>query len=406
MLFILSLFITFAIMAKAFQLAHSPRRRIKFLKVKFPLVEEERIIPKELPVFDPLDDELMFPIPFDAQGTSYRFSRAMHIRLIKAALELPIPAFFHAVSGAKEGGRGCVCLISLAQEEEENQEDVTPYLVQVVCAGRGEIKEIIQTFPFARAKIVEIQDTNEEESNDDSLQRETFEALRQVAALSTRIENRGPFAQAATARLEALEASLVRLQEEELEILANGGLRASLTRRRERAGFFLLTHLTPSFHVACQALCTTNGNERLKLFRDFLTNLRADLAARAALDSLQPQSSQDDSSITLNPNQFLEYWWSPSDGWWEARISAVIPNEPGFYDVDFLDGERPIRLQLDSTTRARWRLLQPPGERQNNKRKSRGGADLLFGDDISSTSNTIDDDDDDLNSINNVDNNV
>ena len=308
-----------------------------------------------VPVFDPLNDELEFPLPYAEDATTYIFTRAVHLRMIEAALRDPEPRFFHAVGGRQEGAVGVVARVLATKEDdrlETEDPDVKALRVAVVCDHRARIDSLHSSIPFDTANVTAMTDGDDDDDGREK-QREAFEALRQVANLSRTIERKGPAADEAELLLEALDAKITAHQDRDLATVKE----TTPGQRRERAGFFLLSCVSPPYDCLKECLATTNSTHRFELLLSYLRPLRADLGARAALSELDIPAVED----RLQPGDRVAYWWSEADGWFQGTVLPEAPKAPpppdGFYPIRFdVDGEICL-LQLDRSTKVRWRLL-------------------------------------------------
>lgn len=301
------------------------------------------------PVFDPLDDELSFPIPFDRRVTTYRFTRPMHLELMKAVLETEEKCFFHAVQKPSKDGLGgaigCLArVVSVVEEsavEEEDDSSPHPLRVATVCAARGRVEAIESTRPFATARVAQVRD----ERLDDGLRGEAFDALRSVVELSSKIEQRGLFADQAEDTLREIRVELDQRFESP-----------------ETASFFLVAKTQLPHSAATDAVATLDSSKRFQIALDFLEPLRAELAAKAAIDSLSSSSSSSSSSdsppLLLSKGQRVSFFWSTQDGWFDATIVGVREPRTGWYKVRWdVDGTE-THVEMDLQNRARWRLLR------------------------------------------------
>lgn len=333
------------------------------------------------PVFDPRGDELPFPCPFDESPTNYQFSRAAHTRLVDAALAMPTPQFFHLVrrgpDDGLDGSVGVVCLVvRVAEADDEDAggggggDEETSRLVTVRSAGRGVVVgDAVSTFPFATARVAPLVDAAVVELGEDddgvasaaeevALERRCFKRIRSVAELSSGLESRGPFADAAEERLADFDAELAEWAEAALEHYGEW----SEAERRERAGFALcaLTNLAPA--AAAECLATTDGAARFRVLDAFLADTERDLAARSALDAALGDVAP--TAPTCRPGSRVSFFWHEDDGWFEATVVERVA--PGFYSVRWDSDGSESRIQLDDTNVSRWKLL--PG-------KARGARD-------------------------------
>lgn len=290
-----------------------------------------------MPVFDPLDDELSFPWPFERTPTTYRFTRPMHRRLVEAVLASEAKCFFHAVeSPAVEGVAGCVARVATVVEEEDSE----GLIVSTVCVGRGRMGTAESQIPFTTASIELLAD--EPGSDLADLERAAFAELSTVAELSAKLEARGPWAAAADDLLGGLVSEVAALEDEALGL--------SKEARYERASFFLAAKTALPHADAVRALATTDTRGRFETTSSFLRDVKAELVAKAALEALEP----DPAPARLRRGQRVAFFWSRQDGWFDATVVAAP--RPGWYrvrwDIDGTESDVP----WDAEHRARWRV--------------------------------------------------
>lgn len=260
----------------------------------------------------------------------------MHLELIKAVLESESKCFFHAVRKGEDdllgGAIGCVARVVSVIEETDSDEYPAPLRVATVCAARGRVDSIESTIPFATASISQVRD----ETLGDELRTEAMDELRSVVELSSKIERRGLFADEAENTLSEIRQEL------------DGPFESP-----ETASFFLVAKTQLPHSASVDAVATLDSSQRFQIALDFLKPLRAELAAKAAIDSLSSEES-----FLLSKGQRISFFWSTQDGWFDATIVGVREPRTGWYKVRWdVDGTE-THVEMDLENRARWRLLR------------------------------------------------
>jgi hypothetical protein len=291
----------------------------------------------ELPLFDPLTDQIPFPFacpsPTNAVDEDdgmadpafyrYAFDRPAHLRMLQDTYpeDTPVfdsdgdvPLFGHCVSagdgevanqlflGADSLIRAGTCGVALRIYDvqrasgggvfsgggggfggQEGSGEVA------VAAGVGKfrfkVEEVTQTIPYPVAVVSILRD---EPCEDDTAAAETAEletqvaeAIGQLVELSRQLEAKGIAAEAAA---EALAGPDALLRSHERAVL--GAAYASQTERWEVFSLGACEVISMPYEAACEAIATTSGKRRLQLLLEALTPAVQEMAALASLDGL------------------------------------------------------------------------------------------------------------------------
>lgn len=275
----------------------------------------------EIPLYDPLGDELPFPFPSGVEATRptqfrYVFDRPVYLRMLRAteerAAETSEPALIgHCVKvgdgppvGALSLGANSIVRVgtvgtALRVKQLEIGQSSGPReafsadaalseevaVLNTEGAFRFKVVEVVSTIPYPTAVVCELHDQTEEgeaAAAASKLERELLALLARLVELSERLEARGSMAEAAS---EALSAPAALVEAHEEAIL--GGTYEDERERWEAFSLAVCEFVDLPYEVAVDALACTSAVERFEILLAQLKPALAEMATLASLDSIE-----------------------------------------------------------------------------------------------------------------------
>lgn len=290
-------------------------------RVMSPLATARRL---EMPLFDPLSDELPFPFPppplapdtptsHSPPVLRFTFDRPMYRRLMTAADESEQKLFGHCIALdddsasvdessalsliprglAKQGAIGVAVRIMELEAPppddplilEESGATEPPTSARVVGAFRMRVEEIVSSFPFATAIVSPFSDEppadEAQHRQTEKLEAEVTAALERLCDLSASIESFGDEVGAAlAAEMLATPANLLQAHRQRVD----GDEYESLTARWEHFSLALCSIVDLDHDDAVEAIRTTSGAKRFTLLLTKLREALGEMDTLAALD--------------------------------------------------------------------------------------------------------------------------
>jgi len=282
----------------------------------------------ELPLFDPLKDELPFPFPRPMAANAlsdeeemppstyrYAFDRPSHIRMLREA-DGDDRLFGHLVLAGKgeavnslmlgsdtlvrAGTAGVALRLSSVEFSDMGGGDATaaPFafgggeggevaIAAVEGAFRFVIEEVTQTIPYPVASVRQLCDTPLDEADEAArartaaLEASVTASLERLVDLSRQLEAKGVAAEAAEA---ALAAPAALLASHEQAVL--GASYASVDERWEIFSLAACEVVALPYADAVEALATTDSCRRFELLLAALEPAVAEMATLATIDSI------------------------------------------------------------------------------------------------------------------------
>ncbi|KAL1520592.1 hypothetical protein AB1Y20_022168 [Prymnesium parvum] len=315
----------------------------------------------EIPLYDPLSDEVPFPFPsggcLGGQVFRYVFDRPVYLRMLRAACGSdsglsetdgtePRPIIGHCVwpgdgppvasltfgpdSTVRVGTIGAALqLLSVEFGESTGpQAAFSPAalsqelaVVRARAAFRFEVAEVTGTIPYPKARVRRVRDapleTDAERARAAELEAALVTLLSKLVQLSSKLEAAGPMAAAAS---DALRAPAELLQAHEEAVL--GGEYRSATERWEAISLAVCEVVDLPHDVAAAALACRSPIERLELLLASMRPALAEMAALASIDAVGTLGEPEDGGAEGAPRATLGEKSS-----WEGGLEGFTPIE-------------------------------------------------------------------------------